>query len=187
LGFLPGGAGRGAIGWGAFTLAMSAPSSRTCLHCRAAFVPCPTHRTTQHYCAKPECRKASKAAAQARWRQQPHNRAYFRGPEHVERVRRWRARHPGYWRKKPPPPALALQDFACPQSSPAELFTTAPAGGPRPAESPRGDALQDLADLQVPLLAGVVSLLLGDALQGRFAELTRQLVDRGKRVLAAER
>jgi hypothetical protein len=31
----------------------------------------------------------------------------------------------------------------------------------------------------VPLLAGVVSLLLGDALQDRFAELTRQLVDRG--------
>lgn len=138
---------------------MSAPPSGKCLHCRAAFVPCPTHRTTQHYCAKPECRKASKAAAQARWRQQPHNQAYFRGPEHVERVRRWRARHPGYWRKqapaRPPPPALALQE--------------------------------DLADLQVPLLAGVVSLLLGDALQDRSAELTRQLVDRGKRVLAAER
>jgi hypothetical protein len=173
---------------------MSAPSSPKCLHCRAGFVPSPTHRTTQHYCAKPECRKASKAAAQARWRQQPHNRAYFRGPEHVERVRRWRARHPGYWRKKPPAlppaPALALQDLACPQALPAEALTTAPAGPPegqKPAELPRADALQDLAGLQVPLLAGVVSLLLGDALQDRFAELTRQLVDRGKRVLAAER
>jgi hypothetical protein len=30
-------------------------------------------------------------------------------------------------------------------------------------------------------------LLLGDALQDRFAEVARQLVDRGKRVLAAER
>jgi hypothetical protein len=39
----------------------------------------------------------------------------------------------------------------------------------------------------VPLLVGVVSLLLGDALQDRFAEVARQLVDRGKRVLAAER
>jgi hypothetical protein len=133
LGFVPGDARReGAIGWGAFTPAMSAPSSPKCLHCRAGFVPSPTHRTTQHYCAKPECRKASKAAAQARWRQQPHNCAYFRGPEHVERVRRWRARHPGYWRKKPPAlppaPALALQDLACPQALPAEALTTAPAG-----------------------------------------------------------
>jgi hypothetical protein len=173
---------------------MSAPSSRKCLHCRAAFVPCPNHRTTQHYCSKPACRKASKAAAQARWRQQPQNQAYFRGPEHVERVRRWRARHPGYWRKKPParppPPALALQDFACPQPLPVEALTTAladPSEDPRLAESPRVDALQDLAGIQVPLLVGVVSLLLGDALQDRFAELTRQLVDRGKRVLAAER
>jgi len=172
---------------------MSAPLSQ-CLHCRAAFVPCPTHRTTQQYCSKPECRKASKAAAQARWRQQPQNQAYFRGPEHVERVRRWRARHPGYGRKKPsarpPAPALALQDFACPQAAPVEPLTTATAGlpqGQKPAASPGADALQDLADLQVPLLAGVVSLLLGDALQDRFAELTRQLVDRGKRVLAAER
>ena len=55
------------------------------------------------------------------------------------------------------------------------------------AESLRAEALQGLAGVQVPLLAGVVSLLLGDALQDRFAELTRQLVDRGKRVLAAER
>jgi hypothetical protein len=169
---------------------MNAPSFGKCLHCRAEFVPCPNHRTTQQYCAKPECRKASKAAAQARWRQQPQNQGYFRGPEHVERVRRWRARHPGYWRKNPPASPPALQDFASHQPPPAEPLTTAlvePPEGPRPAESPRTDALQDLADLQVPLLAGVVSLLLGDALQDRFAELTRQLVDRGKRVLAAER
>ena len=33
----------------------------------------------------------------------------------------------------------------------------------------------------------VVSLLIGDALQDRFAVFARQLVDRGKRVLAAER
>ena len=69
-------------------------------------------------------------------------------------MRRWRERHPGYWRKKRPPPAAALQD---------------------------------LASVQVPLLAGVVSLLIGDALQDRFAVFARELVDRGKRVLATER
>jgi hypothetical protein len=117
-----------------------------CLHCRAFFVPCPNHRATQQYCAQPECRKASKAAAQARWHQQAQNRAYFRGPEHVERVRRWRARHPGYWRKKaparPPPAAPALQDFASHQAPPARATYDGagwPAGGPNacPAASGR--------------------------------------------------
>ena len=52
---------------------------------------------------------------------------------------------------------------------------------------PTAGALQDLASVQVPLLVGVVSLLVGDALQDRFAVFARQLVDRGMRVLAAER
>jgi hypothetical protein len=38
-----------------------------------------------------------------------------------------------------------------------------------------------------PLFKCPVSLLIGDALQDRFALFARQLVDRGKRVLAAER
>ena len=134
--------------------AMSSPSSCKCLHCREFFFPCPNSRHTQRYCAKPECRKASKIAAQAKWLNKPQNRFYFRGSENVERVQRWRERHPGYWRKK---------------------------------RSPRPDALQDLACVQVPLLAAVVSLLIGYALQDRFATFARELVDRGKRVLATER
>src|SRR5208282_6394206 len=56
-----------------------------------------------------------------------------------------------------------------------------------PSQTSSGGTLQDLAGVQVPLLAGVVSLLIGDALQDRFATFTRELVDRGNRVLAAER
>jgi hypothetical protein len=47
--------------------------------------------------------------------------------------------------------------------------------------------LQDLACVQVPLLAQIVSLLIGVALQDRFATFAQELVDRGKRVLATER
>ena len=90
---------------------MSSPSSCKCLHCREFFVPCSNNRRTQRYCPKAECRKASKIAAQAKWLNKPQNRCYFRGPENVERVRRWREHHPGYWRKKRPP-ADALQDLA---------------------------------------------------------------------------
>ena len=117
-----------------------------------------------------------------------------RGPENVERVQRWRERHPGYWRKKRSPRPDALQDLA-----PSEVSQNQPItlnGTDHVAEdfslrelsrTTSADALQDLACVQVPLLAGVVSLLIGDALQDRFATFTRELVDRGKRVLAAER
>jgi hypothetical protein len=114
----------------------------------------------------------------------------------VERVRQWRRRHPGYWRKKNAKPELsgALQDLAPSEAAGPEAVTVQEQALSRGAELVFGPlssqeevALQDLAALQVPLLAGVVSLLIGDALQDRFAHIARELVDRGKRVLAAER
>lgn len=172
---------------------MSSPSSCKCLHCREFFVPCSNNRRTQRYCSKAECRKASKAAAQARWLNKPQNRCYFRGLENVDRVRRWRERHPGYWRKKRPPPAAALQDLVPIELSQIEPVTLNEVGliagdfmFNEPPRAPDAAALQDLASVQVPLLAGVVSLLIGDALQDRFAVFARELVDRGKRVLATE-
>jgi hypothetical protein len=176
--------------------AMSSPSSCKCLHCREFFIPCPNSRHTQRYCAKGECRKASKAAAQAKWLNKPENCSYFRGPENTERVRRWRERHPGYWRKKRSPPN-ALQDLALSEVAQNQPITTNEIGlladdfglceSSKHSKASQASALQDLANVQVPLLAGVVSLLIGDALQDRFATFTRELVDRGKRVLAAER
>ena len=178
-------------------LAMNPPSSCKCFHCREFFIPCPNSRHTQRYCAKPECRKASKAAAQSKWLNKAQNRSYFRGPENVERVQRWRERHPGYWRKKRSLRPDALQDLAPSEVSQNQPITINEIGlladdfglfePPKPSKAPSADALQDLAYVQVPLLAGVVSLLIGDALQDRFATFTRELVDRGKRVLAAER
>jgi len=60
--------------------------------------PDPRNLRLQRYCAQPACRRASKAVSQRRWLAKAANRDYFRGAEHVERVRAWRADHPGYWR-----------------------------------------------------------------------------------------
>ena len=109
-------------------------------------------------------------------------------------MRRWREHHPGYGRKKRPPPADALQDLAPIELSQIEPVTLNEAGLAaddfivcEASIAPSAGALQDLASVQVPLLVGVVSLLVGDALQDRFAIFARQLIDRGMRVLAAER
>ena len=83
---------------------------RRCLCCRAWFIPDPRKREQQRYCSKERCRKVSKAASQRRWLRKSDNESYFHGPEHVDRVQRWRRDHPGYWRKSAPVRA-ALQDL----------------------------------------------------------------------------
>lgn len=50
-------------------------------------------------------------ASHRRWLRKPENESYFHGPEHLDRVQRWRRDHPGYWRRKSAPARLALQDL----------------------------------------------------------------------------
>ena len=83
---------------------------RKCRHCRELFLPDPRNLRHQHYCSKPECRRASKAASQRRWLSKPANRDYFRGAANVQRVRAWRAAHPGYWQRTGPQTGIALQE-----------------------------------------------------------------------------
>ena len=90
---------------------------RKCKHCQTFFAPDPRSARRQRYCSTPACRQASKTASQRRWHHQPHNRDYFRGPLHVERVRQWRKAHPGYWRRQGSRPLAALQDDLAPQET----------------------------------------------------------------------
>jgi len=70
---------------------MANKSKTKCLSCGEIFTADVRNRGRQKYCSKPACRAAGKAARQRRWREQPQNQDYFRGPVHVERVRVWRA------------------------------------------------------------------------------------------------
>ena len=66
---------------------MSTRTRRKCRHCAQLFRPDPRNALHQRYCSAPACRRASKAASQRRWLAKAANRDYFRGPEHVARVR----------------------------------------------------------------------------------------------------
>jgi hypothetical protein len=68
---------------------------RKCKCCLKLFRPDRRNRDRQFYCSAAACR----AASQARWCGKPENQNYFRGEVNVARVRAWRSRHPGYWRK----------------------------------------------------------------------------------------
>jgi len=140
------------------------------LYCGELFAPDPRNVHHQKYCGLPPCRKASKAASQRRWLAKPPNRDYFRGPEQVERVRRWRAKHPGYWRRsalvKPP-----LQDLSITQV----VDSTDKLGRL---------TLQEVLDAQAAVLIGVIANLMGTTLQDDIAEKARFLRQLGSDVLA---
>src|SRR6516225_7859132 len=89
---------------------MKGPVRRKCLCCQEFYRP--DHRNLRHqrYCSEPACRKESKAQSQRRWLQRPENENYFRGPDNSRRIKQWRKRNPGYWRKKKSSAHTPLQE-----------------------------------------------------------------------------
>jgi hypothetical protein len=128
------------------------------------FTPDARNATRQRYCSKPGCRKQSKADSQLRWLQKAENRDYFRGAEHVERVKRWRAAHPGYWRRAKRSP-VALQDA---------LISQVAVNNTNPHHAPK-DALQDVLILQPAVMVGLIAQLTGSALQDDIARAARRM------------
>jgi hypothetical protein len=152
---------------------MAGTERRKCKCCHKLFRPDPRNRHHQRYCAAPSCRAASKAASQARWLAAPENQDYFRGPVNVARVKEWRSRHPGYWRKRRCP-RTALQDLSLAQ---AVDFTNKKAifAGP---------PLQEILSAQPAVLIGLIAHLTGTPLQDELARTTDRLLRLGQDILA---
>jgi|JI7StandDraft_1071085.scaffolds.fasta_scaffold91450_2 hypothetical protein len=154
---------------------MAQCGQRKCLCCGEFFFP--DHRSVgrQRYCSAPDCRRASKATSQASWLAKTENQDYFKGAVHVERVRAWRAAHPGYSRPRPAQ-WRALQD-PLPAQVPDSVEQIANRGAP--PETPGEAALQDLLNPSTALLAGLIAHLFEVTLQDEMAATTRRLVQRG--------
>jgi hypothetical protein len=147
--------------------------TRKCVHCGELYEVDVRNVERQKCCGKGVCRAALKAARQRRWLERPENRDYFRGPVHVERVRAWRARHPGYWRRTLLRPPDALQDAHARQAAD-------PAGDPG---SLPAAALQDVLRLQGPVLIGLIAHLADTTLQDDIAAAGKQLLQLGQDIL----
>jgi hypothetical protein len=149
---------------------MVSPRKRKCRNCHKFFLPDARNAKRQEYCSKVQCRRASKKASQRKWLNKPENQDYFRGPDHVQRVQRWRSAHPGYWRKKPTLDEIALQDpFIC-QAIENNKNTNRFA-------SP---ALQDLLTAQPFVLLGLVANFTGTVLQDDIDITLRRLQQLGR-------
>lgn len=146
---------------------MAGPSSSSkCLHCNGLFDPDPRNRGRQRFCQLPACRTASKRHSQALWRQQPANADYFKGPAHVERVRQWRARNPGYWkRSKPRAPSDLQGSLPLLESQPSAEQPLQGSPAPVALQDPSPPPLQDPWFPYPPVLVGLIALQTGTALQ----------------------
>lgn len=157
---------------------MARAGQRKCLNCNELFDPDARNQDRQHYCAKPDCRHASKAASHAAWLAKPANSSYFCGPVHITRVQAWRAAHPGYSRSKPVkrPAPKALQDCSVSQVNDSIEETCIRTEIPEPSAAP---ALQDIWNASGPILAGLVAHLFDLTLQEDIDTTTRRLVQLG--------
>ena len=151
---------------------MSGIPRKKCPHCQQLFTSDARNTNRQRYCSKPGCRKQSKADSQRRWLQKPENRNYFRGAEHVQRVQRWRAAHPGYWRRSNHR-HVALQD---------PLIVQPAVNIANKHQAPKA-ALQDLLILQPAVMVGLIAQLTGCALQDDIARAARRMQQLGHDIL----
>lgn len=125
---------------------MSPMESRCCI-CDNLFTPNKYSGSRQKVCDQPACRIAAKRRRQALWIER--NPDYFRGPEHVERVRQWRLDNPDRARRRRPQRAKSTKK--------AKSCNTI---------SQPGGVLQDSDSvLKSPIFLGLLSLVTGSVLQ----------------------
>jgi hypothetical protein len=103
----------------------------------------------------------------------PENRDYFRGPANVQRVREWRATHPGYWRRHKIPSRSALQEHSLAQDIDIK----------RKAGTLVNTALQDLLSAQSVVLLGLIANLTGSVQQDHIARTGQRLQQLGRDIL----
>lgn len=151
---------------------MARSRRRKCINCRELFVPDHRNRNKQRYCSRPECRKASKAAAQKRWLQKAENKNYYRCPDNVRRVQEWRKNNPGY-RQKRKLCRGRLQDHLSGNYKEKQYN--------RPKLT--NEVLQDLLTQYPTVLVGLMAHLSGSLLQDDIVQTTLRLQQLGRDVL----
>jgi len=144
-----------------------------CSECQKPFVASKYSGGRQMVCASAACRKAAKKARQAAWTAR--NPDYFRGPEHVERVRQWRRANPG-WREKQRGRASARGRES---RAKAESCNQGEGGEER---------LQDsVPEVQSALIVGLATVLCGSVLQDEVHDLCRECLRVGGDLLRGSR
>jgi len=146
-----------------------------CLCCKERFKADARNIRHQKYCAKPSCRKASKAASQRMWLAKPGNENYHCGEVAVARVSAWQKAHPEFRERQKAKRGSALQDDCQvqPHESTDELPILPILEGP--SDLPVPAALQDFITMQPYVFVGLIAHFFNITLQDDIANTTRSL------------
>lgn len=148
---------------------------RKCHHCAEGFVPSAQNTRKQCYCSAPDCKIASKRAANKRWVAK--NPDYHHGAAVIIRVQEWRAVNPGYWRRKTESlEPSTLQDDCIPEVVDDE----------QESATLKYFALQDDSNSQAFVVLGLIATLTGGTLQDDIAQSCRDLHKQGRQVLGTQ-
>lgn len=145
---------------------------RKCKCCGELYMPDARRTSVQKYCGKPECRKASQARSWHQWFMKPENRDYYKGADEVDRVRQWRKKRPGYWKRRPKTKD-ALPKIKTAQATDNQPDTTRLVV----------DALPKMMMSQPALVVGLIASLTGSALPKDIEETSRRFVLLGQDIL----
>jgi len=118
-----------------------------------------------------------RASTTIEWSTMGRDRVDFRGAENVQRVQEWRKAHPGYWKRSPRKTGRTLQD-AC-SAQPAAIKTLVPVALPKVCRS----TLQDVCQVQAPLMVGLISNFTDCTLQDDIVLFVRRLIAKGQDIL----
>ena len=164
---------------------MNPDAVRNCLHCNLIFEPDVRHRRDQRYCQKPACRRASKVASRQQWLAKPEHKDWWHGEWNVDRVRDWRAQHPGYWKRWRRKQALALQD-TIKTAQVSELKVDRSQSGSDCATRYVPELLKTQSPVVVGLIVQIYGTGSGIALQDTIAAVTARLFEQGRAVIGQQ-
>lgn len=151
---------------------MPRSGTRKCLHCHTFFKPHPCSKGRQKYCSNSDCQKARKRVSHQKWLKKPQNQNYFRGSDNVRRVQQWRAKNPGYSRKRNSTVGNA-------STLHAPLMMQASDNKEKKVDL-KPEPLQDVLMAQPFVLIGLIAHLTGSALQDDIVQTSRKLQQLGE-------
>ncbi len=155
-----------------------------CLHCNASFAPDRRNLGRQRFCAQPECRAFSKRSSQRAWLTQKANADCLKGSDHVQRVREWRARSPGYWkRSRRPNDRVILGSQPSESTQPVDPQLTPVQASPLALQDSWRGAVQASFIPHHPLFVGFIAFQMGCALQDDILRHCDAMAAKGLEIL----